>query len=182
MRVVTPITSLAAVCIVAMAAPVSAKAPEASTSAAGHPRAQTKNCAPIKKKAAKRACLKQNQARIQAAKQIAGYAFVGYRGDGDAVDWRQCANGRWLHYSTDSYGRAISDGRNWRVTHAVVRNGGKWFDAVVTGRVPGGKSQVGIARRGQRWQVAIVSFDTNLYSHGDVKRTKITNKDCVKPA
>lgn len=156
--------------------------PSASTSAAKHPRALIKNCAPFKKKAAKRACKKQNQARIQAAKQISGYAFVGTRGDGESVDWRQCANGRWLHYTTGAYGRSISDGRNWRVTHAVVRKKGKWFDATVTGPVPGGKSEVGISRRGKKFQVAIVSFGTNFGSHGDVVRAKIANKDCVKPS
>ena len=41
---------------------------------------------------------------------------------------------------------------------------------------------VGIARRGKRFQVAIVSFGTDLSSYGDVKRKKIRNRDCVKPA
>src|SRR5690606_20241689 len=122
------------------------------------------------------------QAQIQAAKQIAGYAFVGTRGDGEAVDWRQCANGRYLHYTDGSYGRAISEGRNWKVTHAVVRKGGKWFNAVVTARVPGGKSVVGIARRGAKFQVAVVTFATTLSSFGNVTRTKIANKDCIRPS
>lgn len=153
--------------------------PVASQSAAKNPRALTKNCAPFKKKAAKRACLNANKARAQAAKQIAGYAFVGSRGDGLSVDWRQCSNGRWLHYSDGSYGRAISQGRNWRVTHAVVRKGGKWFNAVVTGPVKGGKSQIGIARRGKQFQVAIVAFDTDMRDFGNATRTKITNRDCT---
>jgi hypothetical protein len=175
-----PLLLLAAIIALFAATATSNAQPVASVSAAKHPRALTKNCTPLKKKAAKRACLKQNQARIQAAKQIAGYAFVGSRGDGEAVDWRQCSNGRWLHISDGSYGRSISDGRGWRVTHAVVRRNGKWFDAVVTGPVQGGKSQVGIARRGKQFQVAIVTFDTNISSYGNVKRSKITNKDCVR--
>lgn len=179
---------LATFCLLALPVAGSAAAPTASqaaetarASAAKNGRAQLKKCARLKKKAAKRACLKQNQARKIAARQIAGYALVGARGDGEAVDWRHCPNGRWLHYTDGSYGRAISEGRSWRITHAIVRRGGKWFDAVLTQPVKGGKMQVGIARRGKRWQVAIASFDTDLSSYGDVKRTKIANKDCVAP-
>lgn len=98
------------------------------------------------------------------------------------VDWRHCSNGRWVHYSDHpTYGRSVSDGRSWRITHAIVRQGGRWFDAVLSQPVKGGKMEVGIARRGKKWQVAVASFDTHLSEYGDVKRTRIANKDCIKP-
>ncbi len=89
-----------------------ASGPPATASAAKNARALTKNCTPIAKVVKKKSgsakreakrklkdCKKQNQARTIVAKQISGYGFVGARGDGEAVDWRQCANGRYLHYT-----------------------------------------------------------------------------------
>lgn len=186
---------LALAASVALPANGVAETDTATGSAAIGARAQLKNCAPFTKAVkarsgkAKRnaarslaACRKQNRARKIVARQVAGYALVGTRGDGESVDWRHCANGRWLHYTDGSYGRAISDGRSWRISHAIVRQGGKWFDAVLTQPLKGGKMSVGIARRGKQFQVAIVSFDTDLSSYGNATRTKITNKDCVRPS
>ena len=135
------------------------------------------------KRSAKRSlrnCKKGNKARAIAFRQINGYKFVGARGDGMAVDWRQCKNGAWLHYSDGNYGRSVSFGKRWNISHAIVRKGGKWFDAVVTGPVKGGASQVGISRRGKKWTVSIASFGTNLSSPGEVKRSKISNRDCIR--
>lgn len=190
LRLATLTAALAAFCLIVLPAgasadPTSTNVAADSTSAtisAKKVRAQLRNCARVKRRAARRACLKQNQARRIAARQIAGFALVGARGDGAAVDWRHCANGRWLHSTETIHGRGISEGRSWRITHALVRRNGRWFDAVLSQPVQGGRMQVGIARRGQRWQVAVVSFDTKLSSYGNVTRTKITNRDCIKPA
>lgn len=187
---------VASAALVMLALPAGASSDSTATSSAAKDRAQLKNCGPIAKTvkrksgSAKRAaqrklkdCNKQNQARKIAAGQIAGYGLVGARGDGTYVDWRHCPNGRWLHYSDGNYGRSISEGRSWRITHAIVRQGGKWIDAVLTQPLAGGaRMEVGIARRGQKWQVAIASFGTDLSSYGDAKRSKIENRDCVKPA
>ena len=192
MRVASLAAALAAFCLVALPAAGSASTQPAKQSAANKVRAQTKNCAPIAKSVktrsgnAKRAaqrrlsdCKKQNQARKIAARQIAGYGLVGTRGDGQYVDWRHCSNGSWVHYTDGSYGRSVSKGKSWRITHAIVRQGGKWFDAVLSQPVKGGRMEVGIARRGQKWQVAIASFSTQLSSYGDVKRSKVSSRDCV---
>lgn len=195
MRLASLVSALAAFGLIALPAGGSASTPAATQSAAKKVRAQIKNCAPIARTVKKRSgnakraakgklkdCKKQNRARKIAARQIAGYGFVGARGDGLEVDWRQCRNGRWLHYSDGSYGRSYSQGKRWHISHAIVRRGGKWFDAVVTGPVKGGSSQVGISRRGNKWTASIVNFDTDLNSPGEVKRSKITNRDCVYPS
>lgn len=192
-RRIFPIATLAIIGLVAMPAGGTAGTDTANTSAAKNLRVQLKNCAPFskavrarrgsaKRKAARSLadCRKQNQARRIVARQVSGYALVGTRGDGEQVDWRHCSNGHWLHITDGSFGRGISEGRAWRISHAIVRQGGKWFDAVLTQPTQGGKMSVGIARRGKQYQVAIVSFDTDLSNYGNVKRVKIRNRDCIK--
>lgn len=128
---------------------------------------QVKKCGKFKKKAAKAACQKQNTANRVAFNQIKGGKYVGRRGDGDYVDWTYCANGTYETITEDSYGRGISKGSWWQVKDAVVKQNGKWIDAVIVA----GSSEVGIQRRGPKWLVAVSSLGRYLYP-GEVTRTQ----------
>lgn len=103
-----------------------------------------------------RLCLKQNQANRIAFNQIKDSNFDGERGDGQEVDWTFCSNGRWTSRITNRSGSGVSEGSWWRIKTAIVRQGGRWIDAIVAGQ---GGYEVALRRRGAQWQVGISSFD-----------------------
>jgi len=130
-------------------------------------------CGKLKKKKAKKRCLKQNKANRIAFNQIKNSAFDGFRGDGEEADLVFCANGKWETRLTDSSGTGTSNGRRWWVTNARVRNGGKWINAFVG--APGG-FEIGLQRRGKQWKFGISSFD-RIEEAGNVKKTNAA-KEC----
>lgn len=113
-----------------------------------------------------RRCLAQNKANRIAFNQIKNSNFDGERGDGQEVDWTFCANGKWTSRITSRSGSGVSDGRWWRIKAAVVRQGGRWIDAIVAGE---GGYEVALRRRGAQWQVGISSFDRVEYPGDAVK-------------
>jgi len=114
-----------------------------------------------------RRCLAQNKANRIAFNQIKNSNFDGERGDGQEVDWTFCANGKAEVRTTSRSGTGVSELSRWWIADAVVRNGGRWINAFLRG--PEG-FEVGILRRGARWQVGVASFDRIIYP-GDVVKS-----------
>jgi hypothetical protein len=135
---------------------------------------KTAKCGKLKKKAAKKRCLKQNQANRVAFNQIKNSNLLGARGDGEEVDWTFCANGKWETRTSGSSGTGVATGKRWWVVNARIKNGGKWIDAFVG--APGG-FEVAVQRRGKQWKVGVASFDRILYP-GDVDKTDAA-KECA---
>jgi hypothetical protein len=140
----------------AAAAAASADGATAVARAAGPrpPRAKAENCRRFDGRAAS-ACRARNAANKVVLKKLLDTRLIGTRADGAAVDWSFCRNGRMLLATTSdgSTGRSESDG--WQVEDARVRQGGKWFDAIVTDDEG---TFIAVAMRGGRWKVGIESF------------------------
>lgn len=115
------------------------------------------------------ACNRQNRANRQALAQLRNGRYSGVRGDGASIDHLLCANGRYELRTTRGSIRGVNPGTSWTVSDAVVRNRGRWINAIVRDR-PKGMS-IALARRGQQWQVGIVSFSTRIGELGPVQRT-----------
>ena len=160
-RLALLVTALAAVALVALptVAAVGKKKPAAGP--------QVAKCGKLKKKAAKKRCLKQNKANRIAFNQIKNSTFVGERGDGEEIDDIYCANGKFEARATDSYGTGISTGRWWQVRDAKVKRGGKWIDAHLRG--PGGY-EIALQRRGKQWRYGIASSFGGIEDPGDVEK------------
>ncbi|MDO8212293.1 hypothetical protein [Conexibacter sp. CPCC 206217] len=150
---------------VAVLAAVTLAAP-ASQALAKAPRAQVESCRRLKG-SAKRACDVRNAANRTVLKKLLDSELIGVRGDGAEVDWTFCATGRFVLGTTSGGSTGVSRGMTWQVENARVRQGGRWFDAIVT--APGGLA-VAVAMRGGRWQVGIESFD-EVSQLGPVTRT-----------
>jgi hypothetical protein len=131
----------------------------------------TKKCGNYKQKAAKRACLKQNQANQIAFNQIKDSRFVGTRGDGEGVNSIYCANGKYESRTSGSYGTGVSSGRSWVIKDAVVRQGGKWIDAFLES----GSYEIALQRRGSQWKYGVASLGRVLYP-GDVTKTNAASE------
>lgn len=123
----------------------------ASQALAMAPRAKVENCRRLTG-SAKRACRTGNAANKVVLKKLLDTRLVGMRADASAEDWTFCASGRYELRSTSGGSTGISRGSTWQVESARVRQGGRWFDGIVT--APGGLS-VAVAMRGGRWQVGI---------------------------
>lgn len=119
-------------------------------------------------------CLAQNKANRIAYGQIRDSNFDGIRGDGQEVDWTFCSNGRWTSRITSRSGSGVSEGRWWRIKAAIVRQGGRWVDAIVAGQ---GGYEVALRRRGARWQVGISSFD-RVTDPGDAVKSD-AHRECA---
>ncbi len=127
----------------------------------------TKKCGKMKQQAAKKRCLKQNQANRVAFNQIKNSRFVGTRGDGAGIESVYCANGKFESRVTGSYGTGISSGKAWMIDSAVVRRGGKWINAFL--KAPGG-FEIALQRRGSQWKYGVASLGRIVYP-GDVTKT-----------
>lgn len=136
----------------------------------------TKKCGKLKKKAAKRSCLKQNQANRIAFNQIKNSRFVGERGDGEAVDSVYCANGKFESRISGSSGTGVSTGRSWKIDEAVVRRGGKWINAILQG--PEG-FEIGLQRRGAQWKYGISRSFGEIEQAGPVDKINAAG-ECAK--
>lgn len=136
----------------------------------------TKKCGNLKSKAAKRSCLKQNKANRIAFNQIKDSRFVGTRGDGEEVDSVYCANGKFESRISGSDGTGISTGRSWKIDEAVVRQGGKWINAILQG--PEG-FEIGIQRRGAQWKYGISRSFGEIEAAGNVDKIKAAG-ECAK--
>lgn len=110
------------------------------------------------KKAQKAKCVKENKANRLAFNQIKNSKFVGVRGDGEELEETFCANGKYESRATGAYGTGVSTGLSWKVHSAVVRQGGKWIDAIVRDESAG--FEVGVQRRGSIWKIGIARFDS----------------------
>lgn len=141
--------------------------PAAVTAKLRPPTAEVERCGSMKG-SAQRACRARNAANKLVLKKLLDTRLVGYRADGAAVDWSFCRSGLWLSAITSggSTGRSRDD--NWQVEDAVVRQGGRWFDALVTANR--GSSQVAVGMRGGRWKVG-VSFGDPASSYGPAERS-----------
>lgn len=126
---------------------------------------QIARCARLRGSSLRR-CQAQNAANRALFSQLKNSRLVGTRGDGEAVDWLFCASGRY-ELRTGSGSVGVSRGTSWSVADATARNRGRWLEGVV--EAPGGL-EVGVLRRGARWQVAVVSLGRMLYP-GDVQKT-----------
>ncbi len=132
-------------------------------------------CGKFKKKAQKQRCLKQNKANRIAFNQIKNSKFVGQRGDGEYVDSRYCANGKFESRLTSStYGTGVSTGKRWVVKDARVKRGGKWINAFLSGS---DGYEIALQRRGSQWKYAVASLGRILYP-GDVEKTNAA-KECA---
>lgn len=145
-----PLIAILAVALLAALLPAAAQAKP--------PTAARESCARYEK-AALRACRKRavkiNAANKVVLKKLRDSRLVGTRGDGAGVDWTFCANGKTVTAVTSYGSTGTSRGSTWVVEHAQVRQGGKWFDAIITD--PSGLA-IAVAMRGGRWQVGRDSF------------------------
>jgi hypothetical protein len=106
------------------------------------------------KKAKKKKAKKKKKAIKNATKAIQNGQYLGTRGDGEAVDWTFCKNGKYHLKTTGSGGTGISSGKGWRV--AIVKQTKHGFWAIVKfGR--GGEIALSVSRK--QWKVGISYFD-----------------------
>ncbi|HST38662.1 MAG TPA: hypothetical protein VLK58_04100, partial [Conexibacter sp.] len=149
-------------------ASASSSAPVAVTAAKLRPpSAKTENCRRLKG-SAQRSCRARNAANTVVLKKLLDTRLVGYRADGAAVDWSFCRSGLWLSAITSDGSTGRSRDNGWQVEDAVVRQGGRWFDALVTANR--GSTQVAVGMRGGRWKVG-VSFGDPASSYGPAERS-----------
>lgn len=127
------------------------------------------NCGFPKTAAGKAKCAKQNKANRIAFKQIKNSKFVGVRGDGEELEETFCANGKYESRSTGYYGTGVSTGLSWQISNAVVRQGGKWIDAILNDEDDG--FEVGIQRRGSTWKIGIARFGEDIEDAGVMTKT-----------
>jgi hypothetical protein len=106
---------------------------------------------------------KQKAADRVAYNQIKDRTFTGVRGDGAEVVWTFCADGR-FEANTDG---GISKGNSWKVSGAVVKQGGKSIKAFVEGS---GGFEVALLKQGPQWKVGVASLGRVLYP-GKATRT-----------
>lgn len=137
-----------------------------ATASAKAPTAKVERCA-RSKGAAKRACSARNAANKAVLKKLLDTRLVGARGDGAAVDWSFCRNGTLITAVTSGGSTGRSTSGDWQVENAKVRQGGRWFDAIVTSRDGTG---IAVAMRDGRWKVGIESFD-EVSELGDARRS-----------
>jgi hypothetical protein len=133
-----------------------------------------KRCGALKK-AAKQGCLKQNAANRTAFNQIKDSRVVGTRGDGAGVDSVFCANGKFESRISDSYGTGVSSGRSWKIDNAVVRQGGRWINAILEG--PEG-FEIGVQRRGAQWKYGVARAFGEIEQAGPVEKANAA-ADCA---
>lgn len=127
-----------------------------------------KSCGGLKSKTAKQRCLTQNAANRVAFNQIKDSSFVGTRGDGAGVDSVYCANGKFESRTSDSYGTGVSTGRSWKIDEAVVRQGGKWINAILEGA---DGYEIGLQRRGSQWKYGVSRSFGEIEDAGPVTKT-----------
>jgi hypothetical protein len=154
----------------AAAAAASADGATAVARAAGPrpPRAKAENCRRFDGRAAS-ACRARNAANKVVLKKLLDTRLLGTRADGAAVDWSFCRNGTWLSAITSSGSTGRSRESNWLVEDAVVRQGGRWFDALVSAN--GGSTQVAVGMRGGRWKVGVAFGSDPAGSYGPAERS-----------
>jgi hypothetical protein len=135
------------------------------------------NCGFEKTRAGKAKCAKQNKANRIAFNQIKNSKFVGVRGDGEELEETFCANGRYESRVTGYYGTGVSTGLRWAITNAVVRQGGKWIDAILQDESEG--FEVGIQRRGSTWKIGVARFGSDIEEAGVMVKTKVPPAECA---
>lgn len=126
-------------------------------------------CGVLKKAAAKAKCIKTNKANQLAFNQIKNSKFVGVRGDGEELEDTYCASGKYESRATGYYGTGISTGTRWTVGSAVVREGGKWIDAIIRDKQEG--LEIGVQRRGSVWKIGIARSDSSIEDAGVMQKT-----------
>ena len=99
--------------------------------------------------------------------QLADRRLVGRRGDGEAVNWLFCANGRYRLESSGRSGRGIKNGSRWVVTQA--QGSATRWTAVIreTANLRAAGLDIGVARSGSQYFVGI-SRGAEVTSQGPV--------------
>lgn len=138
----------------------------AATAALRRPTAEVESCKKLKG-SAKRRCQAGNAANRVVLKKLLDTRLVGARGDGAAVDWSFCRSGKLITAVTSDGSTGRSTSNDWQVANAKVRQGGRWFNAIVTSSDGTG---IAVAMRGGRWKVGIESFD-EVSELGDATRS-----------
>lgn len=156
--------------------------PAAATAGGDAPATASAGCA-AQKKALERAPAKrkaQARKRYQACKdkalatairgQLADQRLVGKRGDGEAVNWLFCANGKFRLESSGRSGRGISDGPRWVVTQP--RGTAARWTAIIreSANLRASGLSVGVGRTAAGYVVGI-SSGADVVSPGAVTRT-----------
>ncbi len=102
--------------------------------------------------------------------QLADRRLVGRRGDGEAVNWLFCANGKYRLESSGTSGRAIKNGARWVVTQA--QGSATRWTAVIreTANLRAAGLNIGVARTGAQYFVGI-SRGADVTSQGPVTLT-----------
>lgn len=113
-------------------------------------------------------CQAGNKTATRALEAIRDGRYVGTRGDGQAVDWIFCANGKSSTRTTGGGSTGVSTGSNWQVT-AATANGSSGFTAIVEDKQEG--SSVGLVLRGGTWGVGVSRAFGTVESIGTVVRT-----------
>lgn len=157
-RVSLPILVASALAAAALVAPLAEAKPAGP---------KISNCSKLKR-SAKSKCQTVNQANTVAFNQIKDSMFVGVRGDGEEVEETYCANGKFESRSTGYYGTGVSTGSHWTIRYAVVKQGGKWINAFVSG--PDG-FEIALMRRGQSWKIGVALSFNSIESPGPVEKT-----------
>ena len=160
--------------VLALAVLAAAFGGQASAASAGP---EVLNCGFPKTAAGKAKCAKQNKANRVAFNQIKNSKFVGVRGDGEELEETYCANGRYESRATGYYGTGISTGLRWQISNAVVRQGGKWINAILNDESEG--FEIGIQRRGSTWKIGIARFGTDIEDAGVMVKTKVSPAVCA---
>lgn len=154
------LTALAAALLPAAATTAQAGAPAAGTAAKATCTAEKKALqrAPASRKAKARKRYQDCRARVLATAirgQLTDRRLVGRRGDGEAVNWLFCANGKYRLETSGRSGRGISTGSRWVVTQA--QGSATRWTAVIreTANLRAAGLSVGVARSGAQYSVGI---------------------------
>lgn len=122
----------------------------------GKQKAKVKRSKGKAKAAAKRGLKRCKRARTVYG-QVKNSHFYGYRADGVKIDSVYCANGKFQ--GNVALGGDVEKG-GWYVNLVSFRNA-KNYEAQVIGKIKGGTYELGIARKGSKWQVGYTLHDEN---------------------
>lgn len=155
-RTILVVSLLAAALAMTLALAPALAAAKVSQPNCGKQKAKVKRSKGKAKTAAKRS-LKQCMRARTIYNQVKNSHFYGYRADGILIDSVYCANGRFQ--GDVAMGSAVEKG-GWYVNLVSFKNA-KNYEAQIIGKIKGGTRELGIARKGTKWQVGYTYFDEN---------------------
>ncbi len=179
MRTATPARLVLLAALIAALLPAAAMTAQADASAGASAKAtctaqkKALQRAPSSRKPQARKRYRACRERVLASAirgQLADRRLVGRRGDGEAVNWLFCANGKYRLETSGSSGRGIKNGSRWVVTQA--QGSATRWTAVLreTADLRAGGLNIGVARTGAQYFVGIAR-GADVTSQGPVTLT-----------